>query len=152
VRQLVQIAVVLAMAGMTAGCGLDILAGVVIGSATHRDTYCQQSSGAVYMRPNRSGICDAGDKEIEFEEYRLRYRANAEAETRDLIAANEAARNAKTYCLTALSGTPYIAASGACQPADRQISESDYTDRKANLAASLSAPPTTPENPTASEW
>jgi S1-C subfamily serine protease len=144
VRQSIQIAVILFLAGMVAGCGVDILAAVVIGSATKRDTYCQTSSGGVYMRPGADGECNANDKEIAFEEYRLRYRENAEQETRKLIAANEAARNAKAFCATALSSTPYIAASGQCQRGDVSISESEYNYKKAAMSDSLSSPPKTP--------
>jgi len=139
--KLIRIAVTLFLAGPITGCGADYLAIAVIGSATHRDTYCQTSTGAVYMRNGRRGECDAGDTEIEFEEYRVLYRENAEAETRNIIAANEAARRAKTYCLTSVSNTPYVAASGECQPTDASISETEYQRRKTDQADSLSRLP-----------
>jgi S1-C subfamily serine protease len=61
-----------------------------------------------------------------------------------VIAANDAVRNAKAYCLTATSHTPYIAASGTCHQSDESISEAEYKSRKSDQTNDLTTPPATP--------
>jgi hypothetical protein len=67
----IQVAVVLLVASAVAGCGAEMLAVVIVASATKRDTFCKTSSGDLYTRAK--GDCDAADTEIEFEAYRLLY-------------------------------------------------------------------------------
>ena len=134
------IAAVLLANGVLAGCGLDVLAVAIVSSTKPHTTYCVKGSGDLYTQ---KGGCTAGDTEVDSLEYQRRYANNAVIETSQTIAANEAARNAKTYCLAGLSNTPYIAASGQCQLGDTLISESEYKNKKA-AADSLSSPPKTP--------
>lgn len=158
----IKIAVVLCAAGAVAGCdagaqlavaGAVALFGVgvaAISEGTKEQTsYCSASSGQIY---SRYGDCAAGDREVDSAEYQKLYKQRAADETRQKIAATEAARNAKTYCLGSLSGIPYSAASGYCQSSDEPISESEYKSRKTDQANNLSAPPTVPiENKIAPE-
>jgi S1-C subfamily serine protease len=139
-RKLVHLAGVVLLASPVTGCGAELLIAIAT-TSTDRPTFCKMTSGEVYRR---DADCDAIDQEIDFAEYTQIYRNNADAETRKVIAANEAARNAKVHCLTALSETPYIAASGRCQQSDLSISESEYRSRKSSQANDLGTPPVQP--------
>lgn len=92
----------------------------------------------------RKGGCAAGDKEVDSLEYQRLYANHSVDETSKKIKQNEAARNAKTYCVAVISNTPYTAASGECQRGDLSISESEYKQRKTQDANRLSGPPATP--------
>lgn len=140
-RKHIKIAAAMLMANTVAGCGGEVLVAAIASSATNRPTFCEKPSGEVY---SLRGDCAGNEREITFDDYRRLYRERAANETNKVIAANEAARNAKTYCLTALSNTPYIAASGQCQQSDRPISEEDYLNRKSDQSSNLSTPPSQP--------
>jgi S1-C subfamily serine protease len=154
VNKTIKIAAVLCLAGTVAACdagaqlavaGAVALFGVgaaaIDGGTQNSTSYCTASSGQLYTR---YGDCAAGDREVDSLEYQRLYKNQSVDETRKIIAENEAARNAKTYCLTTLSNTPYLASSGKCQEGDLVISESEYKDRKSNQANNLSSPPSTP--------
>jgi S1-C subfamily serine protease len=127
----------LAAAGAVALFGLG--AAAISEGTKDQEAYCQ-SGDQIYTQ---YGGCGSGTV-ISSEEYQRLYKERAEKETQQKIAANEAARSAKTYCLSSISSTPYIAASGTCQPSDQSISEDQYRSAKEDQVKSLSAPPAAP--------
>jgi len=148
----IKVAAVLTLTLLVAGCdaGAQIaaagavalfgLGAAAIGEASkNQETYCQSGS-QIYTQ---YGGCGSGTA-ISSEEYQRLYKERAEQETQAKIAANDAARSAKTYCLSSISNTPYVAASGNCQPADQSISEDRYRSAKEEQVKSLSAPPSEP--------
>ena len=150
----IKIVAVLCVAGAVGACdfgtqlavnGALVLLGAGAGAigeaAKNQTSYCVEGNGQIYARP---GDCASGDREVDSLEYQRIYKQRAEDETRSKIAANEAARSAKTYCLTGLSNTPYIAMSGRCGDGDATIAESEYLERKSDQANNLSTPPSAP--------
>jgi S1-C subfamily serine protease len=129
----------LAVAGAVAVFGLG--AAAISEGTKDREHYCQEGSGQLYTR---YGDCASGDRAMSSAEYQQAYKQKADEDTRTKIAANDAVRSAKTYCLSSISNTPYIAASGQCQPSDQGISESEYRSAKEEQVKNLSAPPATP--------
>jgi hypothetical protein len=129
----------LAAAGAVALFGLG--AAAISESAKNQETYCQSGS-QIYTQ---YGGCGSGQA-ISSEEYQRLFKERAEKETESKIAAADAARSAKTYRLSNISQTPYIAASGECQPSDQGISEDQYRSTKEEQFKSLTAPPSQPIN------
>jgi S1-C subfamily serine protease len=148
----IKTAAILTLALLVAGCdaGAQIaaagavalfgLGAAAIGEAgKNREAFCQSGS-QIYTQ---YGGCGSGTA-ITSEEYQRLYKERAEKETQAKIAANDAARSAKTYCLSSISNTPYVAVSGSCQPSDQGISEDQYRSAKEEQVKSLSAPPAEP--------
>jgi S1-C subfamily serine protease len=124
----------LAATGAVALFGLG--AAGISAATQNQQAYCQSGS-QIYTQ---YGGCGSGTA-ISSEEYQRLYKERAEKETQEKIAANEAARSAKTYCLSSISSTPYMASSGTCQASDQSISEDRYRSAKEDQVKSLSAPP-----------